>query len=311
MVGIVNFKKNVDGVGVLPHTVPMSRARRKQPRQRKTIQLTQRQIQAAFEKQRQAAKERQQRAKAYGARDLYKARKKDRGKFVLVGTQGEKDPQSKGRKGYLIYVTKTGKKWIVKQTGRKGQFVPRKLRDIAPPSKRNFRNAAKNFEAAKLEIVNKGKSAAIKGRGSVSGGSGGYDFSDKVVQKIAKSLKKTIESQRSKRSFLITAMVLVRLGDGTTETIQVQLPIDKADHISIKLGGLINFVRNKFYAFMARELAYHGYVSTGSSNHIRRLPENEGQERDEWVDKLGKPWVGSDLNTVRIISIDWIVQQAK
>lgn len=291
-----------------------SRARRNgkgQRRQRQTIKLTQKQIQAAFERQRAARKERLAKQKALVARDQYKPRKKDRGKFVLIGTQGQKDPQNKGRKGYLLYVTKTGKKWLVKQTGRKGQYVPRKLRDIAPPSRRNLRNAAKAFDAAKLEIVSKGKQSAIKGRGSVSGGSGGYDFSDAVVSKIAKSLKKTIEAQRSKRSFLITAMVLVRLGDGTTETIQVQLPIDKADHISIKLGGLINFVRQKFYAFMARELAYHGYVTTGSSNHIRRLPENEGQEREDWVDKTGKPWVGSDLNTVRIISIDWIVQQAK
>lgn len=303
------------GGRVLPYAFPMSsRARRNgkgQRRQRQTIKLTQKQIQAAFERQRAARKERLAKQKALVARDQYKPRKKDRGKFVLIGTQGQKDPQNKGRKGYLLYVTKTGKKWLVKQTGRKGQYVPRKLRDIAPPSRRNLRNAAKAFDAAKLEIVSKGKQSAIKGRGSVSGGSGGYDFSDAVVSKIAKSLKKTIEAQRSKRSFLITAMVLVRLGDGTTETIQVQLPIDKADHISIKLGGLINFVRQKFYAFMARELAYYGYVSTGSSNHIRRLPENEGQEREDWVDKLGKPWVGSDLNTVRIISIDWIVQQAK
>ena len=277
------------------------------------MKLTQGQIKRQFALQRKASKERQERKQALAARNSYKPRKKDRGKLVFIGTKGQKDPQRKGRKGYLLYVTKTGKKWFVKQVTNKrntSQYRPRKLSSIAPRETRATRNAAKKFEAAKLVRVATGK-AATKGKGSATGSKGGYDFSDKVVLKLAKSLKKTIEGQASHRSFLITAMVLVQLPDGTQETVQVQLPIDKADHIAIKLGGLVNFVRHKFYAFMARELAHLGYVTVGSSNHIRRLPENEGVEPGEYVDKLGKNWTGNDLDVVRIIRIDWIIQQAK
>lgn len=292
----------------------MSRARRvKQRRERQTVKLTQGQIKKQIALQRSQQRERLERKKALAARTSYNPRKKDRGKLVFIGTKGQKDPQRKGRKGYLIYVTKTGKKWFVKQVTNKrntSQYKPRKLTSIAPRETRATRNAARRFETAKLVRVSEGR-AATKGKGSVSGSSGAYDFSDKVVAKIAKSLKKTIESQASHRSFLITAMVLVRLPDGTTNTVQVQLPIDKADHISIKLGGLINFVRNKFYAFMARELAHLGYVTTGSSNHIRRLPENEGLEPGEYVTNSGNEWHGNNMDVVRILKIDWIIQQAK
>lgn len=293
--------------------VGMSRARRKENnkrRERQTVKLTQKQIQAQFERQRQQAKERQQRKSAIAARQLYKPRKKDRGKLILIGVKGQKDPQNKGRRGYLLYITKTGKKWLVKQTGNKGQYVARKLRDIAPPARRNLRRAAKNFEAARLVKISTHR-AAVKGSGSVKIKPGAYDFNDKVVAKIAKSLKQIIERQASKRSFLITAMVLVQLPDGSTETFQVQLPIDKADHISIKLGGLINFVRQKFYAFMARELAFKGYVTSGSANHIRRLADNQDAEPGEYVDKLGKHWHGNDMDIVKILSIDWKLEQAK
>lgn len=277
------------------------------------MKLTQGQIRKQIALQRKQAKERLERKAAYNARNIYKPRKKDRGKLVFIGTKGQKDPQRKGRKGYLLYVTKTGKKWLVKQVTNKrntSQFRPRKLSSIAPRETRATRNAAKKFESAKLVRVATGE-AATKGSGTASGSKGGYDFSDKVVLKLAKSLKKTIEGQASHRSFLITAMVLVQLPDGTQETVQVQLPIDKADHIAIKLGGLVNFVRHKFYAFMARELAHLGYVTVGSSNHIRRLEENKGAEPGEYVDKLGKNWTGNDLDVVRIIRIDWIIQQAK
>lgn len=306
--------KVVDSGRVPPHTVPMSRARRqKQRRERQTVKLTQGQIRKQIALQRKQAKERLERKAAYNARNTYKPRKKDRGKLVFIGTKGQKDPQRKGRKGYLLYVTKTGKKWLVKQVTNKrntSQFRPRKLSSIAPRETRATRNAAKKFEAAKLVKVSTGK-AATKGAGTVGGSSGAYDFSDKVVEKIAKSLKTTIERQASHRSFLISAMVLVRLPDGTQETVEVQLPIDKADHIAIKLGGLINFVRHKFYAFMARELAHLGYVTVGSSNHIRRLPDNDGAEPGEYVDKTGKEWHGNDLDVVRILKIDWQIQQAK
>lgn len=292
----------------------MSSARRRgQRRERQTIKLSAAAIRKQFALQRLQSRERQQRRAAYAARDIYKPRKKDYGKLTFVGTKGQKDPQAKGRKGYLLYITKTGKKWLVRQvtsSRNASQYKPRKLTSLSPRESHTLRNKIKDFTRARLVKVSSGK-AAVKGRGSVSGSMGQYDFSDKVVAKIAKALKKTIESQRSQRVFIIKAMVLIKLPDGTEETVEVEVPIEKNDAIAIKLAGLVNFVRQKFYGFMARELAFLGYVTTGSANHTRRLADNDGLDKEDWTDSRGENWVGADKDVVRILRIDWIIQQSK
>lgn len=249
--------------------------------------------------------------KAKAARDNYKPRKGDRGKLVFIGTDGQRNPAAKGRKGHLIYVTKTGKKWLLKQAGRKGAYTARKISETEPPQSKTLRNKSKQFQASKLVRVSKHKKAApaIKGKGSVESG-GAFDFNENVIKAIAKSIKKTIESQASKRRFLIRAMVLVKLPDGSTQVFTVTVPIDKPDHISIELGGMLNFVRQKFYAFLAKELSYSGYVTSGSANHIRRLAENSGAEPGEYT-KNGQEWQGNELEIVRIQSIDWEILQVE
>lgn len=271
--------------------------------------MSPREIKSRFAAQRKARSLRRQRVKAVSARDGYKARKGDRGKLVMVGVNGQKDPQKKGRKGYLLYVTKTGKKWLIKQATKKEPYKPRKLSDIEPPARKNLRRASKTFQLSRREIISEHR-AAIKGRGSVTTG-GQFEFNDRVVNKIAKSLKKTIEGQASKRRFLINGMVLIELPDGNEQTFEFVLPIDKPDHVSIALGGLENFVKQKFYAFMARELAFAGFVSNGSANHIRRLADNKGVDKEDWTNKNGQPWQGAELEIVKIKAIDWRIEQIK
>ena len=149
----------------------------------------------------------------------------------------------------------------------------------------------------------------VKGSGKLKS-RGQFDFNDKLVDKFAKGIKKTIQGQRSHRKFLITAMVLVRRQDGTDKAYTVEVPIEKADHVAIEIGGIRNFVRQKFYAFMARELAFDGFVSTGSANHIRRLKENKGKKRKDWT-KDGQVWEGHDYETVRILTIEYRIEQIK
>src|SRR6185437_8865563 len=87
-------------------------------------------LQEKARKQRQ--KQRQQRQQALDARDSYKPRKGDRGKIVFIGVHGQRTARAKGRKGFLIYVTKTGKKWFVKQQTKRGEYKPRKFAEIQP-----------------------------------------------------------------------------------------------------------------------------------------------------------------------------------
>jgi len=228
----------------------------------------------------------------------------------MIGTKGQSDPQLKGRRGYLVYVTKTGKKWLIKQTGkRKGSFQARTLKDTEAPARKNLKQATSDFIRARRVQIGKNKSA-VKGSGSVDTG-GAWDFSDSVVSKIAKSLKKTIESQAGQRTFIISAIVLATLPDGSTRTFQFEVPIDKPDHIAIRLAGLKNFVSRKFYAFLARELAYAGYVTAGSANHIRSLKQNKGLPKSKWTQSDGEMWRGNESDVVHMQSIDWKIEQAR
>lgn len=262
--------------------------------------------QRAQERARRTARD--QKARALAARDGYKPRKKDRGKFVFVGTKGKAHPEKKGRKGYLLYITKSGKKWLMTQKGRKSPYQSRKFSEIEPTTQKNLRKRAQAFQRSKLVEVSKHK-AAVKGKGKVDI-SGAWDFNDKVVRKIANSLKRTIEKQAAKRTFLIDVIALVELRDKSTRVFQFSLPIDKPDHIAIEIGGMMNFVSQKFYTFLAKELAYAGFVSSGSANHIRHLEENEDAEPGEYT-KNGEDWEGNDLEMVHIKSIEWSIKQAQ
>jgi hypothetical protein len=118
-----------------------------------------------------------------------------------------------------------------------------------------------------------------------------------------------MDAQASKRTFIISVAVYVRLMDGTTQTFFFEVPIDRPDHIAIKLAGLKNFIRQKFYAFMARELAFAGYVTSGSYNHIRGLNKNAFASREDWLDDRDQNWTGADKEIVRIEAIEWTIEQ--
>lgn len=284
--------------------------------------LSTRQIRRALAQQRAVKHAARVSRRAYGrakvARDRYKPRKGDRGKLVLIGVKGQRNPAAKGRKGYLVYVTRTGKKWLIKTSDKSKPFAPRKLTDIEPPHRKNLRRAVGNFQRSKLVTVARGQTrAVVKGRGSVTGMARGSDFNESVINTIARKLKRVIEAQRSQRAFLIKVGILIELAGGGTQRIEFSVPIDKADHITIRLDGLKNFVRFKFYAFMARELMFFGYITSGSANHIRRVMKTP-VDAGVWEDYHAQNNPGANLQwdmprfeVVKILAIEYEIQQAK
>lgn len=298
--------------------MPVNRGKRKSAIGKKSLKqgdfftIPKSKILEKLRKQRERDTLQKQISRATSAKNKFRTRKEDRGKLVFVGVDGQREPQKKNRKGYLVYVTKTGKKRLVRDVKHSGGFHSKKINDLNPPMTRNLSRAVKEFHKSQRVLISKHSArAAVKGRTAVEV-SGVNDFNDKVVTKLARSLKKTIESQASRRQFLINANVLVTLPDKTEKVFKVQVPIAKADHIAIDLGGMQNFMRKKFYAFMARELAFEGFVTSGSANHIRRLSDNEGEDdRQEWVNANGESWAGADLEIVRIQSIEWKIEQIK
>ena len=265
----------------------------------------------------QSRKQSQQKQQAVLARDKFKPGKKQRGQIVFIGVNGQKTARSKGRKGYLIYVTKTGKKWLLKQQSKRGAYKPRKFAEIQPNNNPALRKQTAKFQKSKLVTIGKGISA-VKGSGKVDI-RGQWDFSDKVVSTIAKSIKKTVEGVASHRVFNIKVMVLFENIDGLLETTSFNVPIEKPDHIDISIDAMQNFVSKKFYAFLAQQLAFMGYVTSGSSNHVKSLSVNKGKDRSEWrkpyEDDKGRlrlmDWKGSDMDTVHIKKIEWQLEQVK
>lgn len=253
-------------------------------------------------------------SKAVAARNAYKPRIRDKGKMVLIGVKGQRNPQSKGRKGYLIYVTQAGKKQLVRVTGE--LIKPRKISDISAPVTRNLNRAAKEFEKRRLVLIGQGKSkrGIRKGRGVIDQTTI-WDFSDATVDKIAMSIHKALTGQRSHRSFLISVNIVTLLSDKSKRLYSFAVPIARRDHLAVEIGGIHNFVRQKFYAFMARQLQYDGFVSSGSANHIRHLPQNAGLPREEWTQdenvKGVYKWRGNELDILRITHIEWKIEQTK
>ena len=244
--------------------------------------------------------------KAEAATKAFKAKASDRGKLVFIGVKGERDPALKGRKGYLISVSKTGKKLLLKQ--KKHGYKPTRFPPELPLDKR-FSKQRKAFTLSTRRMTARG-TAIVRSSGKIKLKSA-YEFSDKTVSKIAKDIRRALQQQQSQRIFVIRVIALCVLPDKTTRTYETQIPIQKADRIAIQLAGIKNFVSQKVYAFLARELSYDGFVSSGSSNHIRKLKGNRGKKRSEWKDRHGEAWRGRDDEVVRIEQIEWIIEQAK
>jgi hypothetical protein len=255
----------------------------------------------------------------------FKPTKKQRGKLLLISKEG-KPVRTARQKGILVFVTKSGKVQQVQQPGKKG-FSAVKAKDVEIPHRANLKAAAKQFR--KRVLVGKGKAKQPQLRGKVQKGaltpevapgekqdingrlkgSWGSDFNEKAIKKVAASIRAAIKGQKSRRTFIIAVYAIVETEDGEEHTLYFEVDINTADWRSINKGGLDNFVRMKFYATMAKELAIHGYVSSGSDNHIRRLKENEGAETDELTND-GIEWSGIGKEVVLIKQLEWQIQQA-
>lgn len=251
--------------------------------------------------------------KAKEAVTKFKTRKKDRGNIVFISTKGKPGAEQKGRKGYLVYVTKTGKKQLVNDESGKNVFLAKRVSEIEIPIRRNLRKATSRFRATRLLLLGEGI-GVVRASGNIKRGASkntwGFGDSSKLVSKLTNSLGKAFKQQNSNRDFLVKVAALIKTASGN-QTVFAEVPIVRRDHIAIKYAGLEHFVRRQVYAFLAKELAYLGYVLAGSANHIRRLEDNEGLDESEWVDSRGESWGGIGLERVSIENFSWEIYQQK
>lgn len=281
--------------------------------------------------------------RAESATNKFRPRKTDRNSIVFVGRDGKREP-GKGRKGYAISVNTRGKKKLLKDY-KKG-FKPVKLIDLNIPLTQDNVAKVTKFYRGKRRVAlgqptlpkqlikplskrqrekllkqeskkfQKNVARNVEDFGAITKESGIIhpprvnDFGDKVVGEISKSLKKAFDSSVGQREYIVTVLFLIRVpGERQDKVYEVVLQIGRPDHLEIEQGGIANFVYKKIYSLLAKQLAFDGYVTTGSANHVRHLKENEDREQGEWT-KDHIAWESRhDTTTVHIQQIEWKIEQ--
>ena len=223
-----------------------------------------------------------EKSQAKKATDAYKVKKSDKGKLVFIGFSGQRSPQLKGRKGFTIYVSNTGKKSFLKDS--KNGYRPQKFRDVEIKTRKNLHKKIKTFELSRMELIKQKRTYSVKRYPHKTRCGGADDFSERVVNEISSIIKKRMDKQESRRIFQITAIAQIAVpGEKELLIVQIAVTIARADYVAIEQGGIEEFVRRKFWSAIARELEINDYVTRGSANHIRRLSVNAGQVESDFV----------------------------
>lgn len=294
------------------------------------------------EAQKLARKFRRQHNQASELRDKYRARKGEWGTVVLVGKNGKRLPPGSKRKAIPVYVTKTGKKRLYVRTQLKNPYALRPLDNIKFSSSKNLRQITKKFQIKVLKEVGRGKliraSRARKKTGSraeqaaITAGlpvtpgefSEGYQpprgeaFNETMVRKLATSISRALKSQKSKQVYLLTALAEIE-GQQGREVVEVTFSLGRSDQHFFKEHPRA-FVRHAFYASFAQQLAFLGYVTSGSSNHIRRVTGAKTVTEKVWTkyhkseghtDSKGEnmEWQGNSFNIVDLLSLEWKIER--
>lgn len=125
-----------------------------------------------------------------------------------------------------------------------------------------------------------------------------------AVTVLARDLVKAVNSQRSKRTFLVTIGIHVRDGSGGFHWVETSQPINRADGQDINFREAKQYLGRVIYAFLARELSDRDLVLQGSARHIGSLKANKGKKRDKW-EKDGFLWQGHDQKDVSVVGIEY------
>ena len=251
----------------------------------------------------------------------FRTRRADRGQIVFVGVKGGRDAAVRGRKGYAVYVTKTGKKRIVRQLVKGRITIPQAKhlssidvsRSPGKAARKKFLTAKANKVAAgvikKIPASKKIKPGerTIKPRGTIYAGdlpAKSFYSGSTAVDQIAGRLKTAINSQKSKKTFLVTVGLVVKTKDGQHRFFSTQRRINRQDYQRADAADLKAFLARECYSFLAKELSAAGLVTSGSARHIAQLKGNKGKPRRQWR-KGGFLWQGHDHQDCQVVRVEY------
>lgn len=249
-------------------------------------------------------------AKQKAAVGKLKVKKNDKLSFVFVSATGKRLRANSGKRGYLVYITRTGKKRVIKppKLGGAAANSPHRFSTFKPTDQRRKKTAVRKVIDKHTAQMNSGFFRPRKATGAV-------DYK-RASGTLAQRLRDTLSeiSPAGKREIVIKFAATIRLKSGEIKTVIGETPIFYLSHLQpLDKQALKVFVESKVYAFLADSLTAEGFVSSGSANHIKRLKANKGKRVSEWVNRKGQAWYHrveySEEKVVKIVRLDWQIHR--
>lgn len=296
---------------------PRKTSKSSNPPKQLNLGLTDAEVFSILESQKEDRKTARAINSATKAKNKFRPKKSERNSLVMIDRNGKRNPQNKGRKGYLVLISKTGKKSFARLKGNK--FY--KLRNIASykveSSTKIGSKRIKKFQAARMVLTKEGKEVLrCKDKFNITRKES-EDYDQRLVTKMSKSLQECLLRTRSQRSVVIKANVIYERADSTAGKVSVVIPIDRSDQIAIEYDAIRLFVKKVFYQYLAKELMFDGLVTIGSSNHIRKdMDLTDDPTKQDWQDYHDSKqhdieWKSKDFSIVRLILIEWRIYESR
>lgn len=235
---------------------------------------------------------------------------RDKGRIVFIDTQGRKRT-APGARGFYVRITKEhGRVYRINSAGGRPP-APRRRLDIDLPEGRYSRLvlAARKRELRRDRgghVLTWGK-GEVGGKGQKKGLGPGSDYQKKLVRSLATAFRK---KGASGRKFQVNVSVVVKDSEGKRKTVELSIPISRADHVKVGVNGLKGWVNQKTLAALGQALLYHGKVTRGSANHIREANENRENFDGEYLDKHGNVVDFDDLDVVDVEGVQWQIDES-
>ena len=237
----------------------------------------------------------------------FKPKKSELGTVVFVAAKPPKgrsqrlDRRSR-KKGFAIYVTKTGKLEPLREQRRKPP-VPRKRASVDPAKFR--RKAAREAGQRSVFARVSGKKALSRmfkpGRGRKS-----VDWL-KVADHLAGAMSAGMVTERRAHTQVVSHAVVVRTKEGMTRTFTATTNLMVSDEQAKTSPGpdwnAFAGKVNEAYGLIAEQLKAANMVSRGSADYIRGLDLNEDvEDQVELLGEDGQRWEKNECDVVDIVS---------
>ena len=236
----------------------------------------------------------------------FKPKKSELGTVVFVAAKPPKgrsqrlDRRSR-KKGFAVYVTKTGKLEPLREKSRKPP-VPRKRASVDPAKfkRKQAREAGQRSVFARVS----GKKALSRlftpGRGRKS-----VDWL-KVADHLAGAMSAGMVTERRSHTQVVNHAVKVRTDDGTKvfyATTNLMVSDEQAKTSPGPDWNAFAGKVNEAYGLIAEQLKAANMVSRGSADYIRGLDLNEDvEDQVELLGEDGQRWEKNECDVVDIVS---------